>query len=69
MNISQIKSTKRRLRSSIYRTDFIDAPLTIGQAEQISLVKCAITYKYSILTRQHYMKTAPKGEDNNMFNT
>jgi len=30
----------------MYRTDFIDAPLKIGQEGQIALVKCAFTYKY-----------------------
>ena len=48
MKISQIKSTKKRLRSSIYRTYFIDDPLTIGQEEEIALVNCAFTYKYSL---------------------
>jgi hypothetical protein len=48
MKISQIKSTKRRLRNSTYRTDFIDAPLKIGQEEQLALDKCAFTYKYSL---------------------
>jgi hypothetical protein len=34
--------------NNISGTDFIDAPLKIGQEGQLALVKCAFTYKYPL---------------------
>jgi hypothetical protein len=43
-----LQKVNSKVQFAVYGTDLIDAPLRIAQEGQISLIKCAFNYKYTL---------------------